>query len=102
MTETTSQLGERIARLEALQKTAAERAAEDRAQMKEALAEVREDIAAVNKSVGEVTDTLKSAVDQITGGRKVLHALWIVGGIVAGVMAWASGMLQKLGLFVVR
>ncbi len=102
MAESATSLGERIARLEALQKTAAERAAEDRAEMKAAINDVRDDIAQVKTSVGEITKTVQSAVDQITGGRKVLHALWITGTLAGGLLAWASGLLKTVAGYIAR
>lgn len=66
MTETATQLGERIARLEALQKTAAERAAEDRADMKErfesASQEMRAELSEVRSEVREQLDDVRSSV----------------------------------------
>lgn len=93
--ETNNAIGERIARLEVMQKQATDRAAEDRAEMKQQIADMRKDIEGV-------TETMKSAVDQITGGRKVLRALWIVGGVALGVLSWASGLLKAAIGIIIR
>lgn len=93
--ETNNSLGERIRALEVMQKAAADRSAEDRAEMKVQIAALRNDIE-------EVTGAIKSAVDQIAGGRKVLHALYVTGTGLAIVTAWASGLLKWVAGIVVR
>ena len=64
--ETAASLGERIARLEALQKTAAERDAEDRADMKDrfesASQEMRTELSEVRHEVREQLDEVRSSV----------------------------------------
>ena len=39
---------------------------------------------------------MQSAVDQIVGGKRVLHVLYVVGGILGGLTLWASssGLLK--------
>ncbi|MFN6950999.1 MAG: hypothetical protein ACK4NE_00185 [Albidovulum sp.] len=100
--ESNNTLGERLARLEANQKNAAERAAEDRVTIKEQMARMHADLAEAKESINEVTTTLRSAVDQITGGRKVLHALYVTGAALAIVTAWASGLIKTLAAFFAR
>lgn len=100
--ETNNALGERLARLEANQKNAAERAAEDRATIKEQMAKMHADLAEAKEAISEVTDTLRSAVDQIKGGRKVLHALYVTGAALAVVTAWASGLIKTLAAYFAR
>lgn len=94
--ETNNALGERIARLEEMQCASANRAAEDRSEMKEKISELRDDIATVKTDVSAISTSIKTAVDQITGGRKTLHALWIVGIAMSGLVAWASGLLKTV------
>lgn len=107
--ETNNRLAERIGELaaqlavvETQQRNTAERAAEDRAEVNQSIAAVKADIADVKKSVGESTRTIQSAVDQIKGGRRVLAALWVVGGLVGTIFAWATGLLKALGGVLVR
>lgn len=101
--ETNTSLAERIVRVETNQKLIAERAAEDRADVKRVVDDLHEEISDLRKEVVEtrerVTDvagSVQTAVDQITGGRKTLHALWIAGGVTATVVAWGSGLLKWL------
>jgi hypothetical protein len=100
--ESNNTLGERLARLEANQKNAADRAAEDRATIKEQMAQMHAELAEAKEAINDVTVTLKSAVDQITGGRKVLHTLYLTGLALAAVIAWASGMLKTLAAYFAR
>lgn len=76
-------LVQRVTKLETL----AERAAEDRKEVKVAIDDLREEVASVTGSV-------RDAVAQITGGRKTLHALWVTGGVLATVLAWSNGWLK--------
>jgi hypothetical protein len=93
--ETNNSLGERIRALEVMSEAAAKRSAEDRAEMKAQLEALRKDIEAVTK-------TMKAAADQIQGGRKVLHALWIVGGLALTILSWATGLFKSIAGLVIR
>jgi uncharacterized coiled-coil DUF342 family protein len=94
--ETNNALGERIARLEEMQRAAANRAAEDRSDMKEKIAELRDDIATVKTDVSAISASIKTAVDQITGGRKTLHFLYWIGGASVVVAGYATGLFKWL------
>lgn len=81
--EAITQLVQRVTKLETL----AERAAEDRKEVKVAIDELRDE-------VSSVTGSVRDAVAQITGGRKTLHALWVTGGVLATLAAWSNGWLN--------
>ena len=44
----------------------------------------------------------QGVVARIEGGRKVLAALWVVGGLATAAMAWASGLIKALAGLLVR
>ena len=87
---------ERLARLEERFQNSSDRAAEDRAEMKEALTGVKADVNAVREQVSAVAKSVQSAVDQIKGGRMALRLLWAAGGIAFTVIGYTTGFFKAL------
>ncbi|WP_439572650.1 hypothetical protein [Phreatobacter sp.] len=113
LAERISQLAAQLASVQTEQRLTADRASEDRAEVKGAIAgvraevkgaiaEVRSDVADVSKNVAENTKTIQRAVDQIEGGRKALRFLVATGTVVTAIIAWATGLLKAIGGFLAR
>lgn len=89
-------IAERMARMEARWEAHYRRYDEDRDRAAEERKETRAVVEAMRDDIAETRDTVKTAVDQIEGGRKVLAALWVIGGLATASAAWASGLVKAL------
>lgn len=94
--ETMAQMAERQARQEEALRATIERMVEDRLEYRASIARLNDRLDEVAEKVAAQTQIVQSAVDQIVGGKRVLHVLYVVGGILGGLTLWASssGLLK--------